>query len=40
LSGRVGGWGDKTFSMLRAGLDFPIPPCLFLDITANCRFND
>ena len=35
-----GDWGDEPFYMLRAGLDFPILPFLFLDINANYRFND
>jgi hypothetical protein len=33
-------WGDKPFYMLRAGLDIPILPRLFLDINANYRFDD
>jgi len=35
-----GDWGDAPFYMLRAGLDFPVLPFLFLDINANYRFND
>jgi hypothetical protein len=35
-----GDWGNAPFYMLRAGLDFPILPRLFLDINANYRFND
>jgi len=33
-------WGSAPFYMLRAGLDFPILPRLFLDINVNYRFND
>lgn len=33
-------WGNAPFYMLRAGLDFPIAPRLFLDINLNYRFND
>jgi opacity protein-like surface antigen len=35
-----GDWGDAPFYMLRAGLDFPIAPRVFLDVNANYRFND
>lgn len=35
-----GNWGDEPFYMLRAGLDIPVLPFLFLDINANYRFND
>jgi len=35
-----GNWGSAPFYMLRAGLDFPILPRLFLDINVNYRFND
>ena len=35
-----GDWADEPFYMLRAGLDFPIAPRLFLDINVNYRFND
>lgn len=35
-----GDFGDSPFYMLRAGVDFPILPRLFLDINANYRFND
>jgi hypothetical protein len=37
---RDGDWGSAPFYMLRAGLDFPILPRLFLDINVNYRFND
>jgi len=33
-------WANSPFYMLRAGLDFPIAPRLFLDINVNYRFND
>ena len=32
-----GNWADEPFYMLRAGLDFPILPFLYLDINANYR---
>ena len=35
-----GTFSDTPFFMLRAGIDFPILPFLFLDINANYRFND
>ena len=35
-----GDWANEPFYMLRAGLDFPIAPRLFLDINVNYRFND
>lgn len=35
-----GNWGDKPFYMLRAGLDLPVLPRLFLDLNVNYRFND
>lgn len=35
-----GDWADEPFYMLRAGLDFPIAPRLFLDVNVNYRFND
>ena len=35
-----GVFNNTPFYMLRAGLDFPILPFLFLDINANYRFND
>jgi hypothetical protein len=35
-----GDFGREPFFMLRAGLDFPILPFLFVDINANYRFND
>ena len=37
---RDGDWGSAPFYMLRAGLDFPIAPRLFLDVNVNYRFND
>lgn len=33
-------WGDSPFYMLRAGLDIPVLPRLFLDLNLNYRFND
>jgi hypothetical protein len=35
-----GEWGNAPFYMLRAGVDIPILPRTFLDISANYRFND
>lgn len=35
-----GSFSHSPFYMLRAGLDFPIIPRVFLDINANYRFND
>ena len=35
-----GDWGNAPFYMLRAGVDIPILPRIFLDINANYRFND
>jgi len=35
-----GDWGNAPFYMLRAGVDIPVLPRLFLDINANYRFND
>jgi hypothetical protein len=33
-------WSNSYFYMLRAGLDFPIAPRLFLDVNLNYRFNE
>jgi len=33
-------WGSSPFYMLRAGLDIPVLPRLFLDVNVNYRFND
>ena len=35
-----GDWGSAPFYMLRAGLDFPVMPHLFIDVNVNYRFND
>ncbi len=35
-----GDWGNAPFYMLRAGVDLPILPRLFIDINVNYRFND
>jgi hypothetical protein len=33
-------WSDAPFYMLRAGVDIPIAPRLFLDVNVRYRFND
>ena len=35
-----GGFADKPFYLLRAGLDLELVPTLYLDINANYRFED